>query len=150
MSEFILNEHEKKSLLDRPATFSTLIVEKGHVQRFAESIGDENPLYFDKEHAKSFGYENIIAPPTFLRCMDPSPPNPPELISLKNILDGGSEWEYNQNVYVGDTITSSTSIKSINQRKTKVGTSIFIIGLTSYLNQNNEIIGTQKFTYIKY
>ena len=82
--------------------------------------------------------------------MDPAPPNPSELIQLENILDGGSEWEYIMNVFVGDTITSSTIIKSVTQRNTKVGTSVFVIGQTSYSNQDNVLIATQKFTYIKY
>ena len=150
MKEFVLTDDAKKMLLERPPNLSTLIVEKGHVQRFAESIGDDTPVYFDIEYAKSLGYKNIIAPPTFLRCMDPAPPNPSELIQLENILDGGSEWEYIMNVFVGDTITSSTIIKSVTQRNTKVGTSVFVIGQTSYSNQDNVLIATQKFTYIKY
>ena len=150
MNEFILTDNAKKTLLEQPASISTLIVEKGHVKRFTESIGDDNPIYFDIDYAKSLGYKNIITPPTYLRCMDPTPPNPSELIALENILDGGSEWQYFLNVFVGDTITSSTIIKSVTQRNTKVGTSVFVIGQTSYSNQDNQLIATQKFTYIKY
>jgi hypothetical protein len=150
MNEFILSNDLKNSIINYPPSLSSLVVDKGHVKRFAESIGDTNPLYFDSDYAKSLGYLDIITPPTFLRCVQPNFPDILELSKFKNILDVSSEWEYIENVYIGDTISSSTVIKSVIQRKTKVGLSIFLIGLITYLNQNNSLIASQKFTYIKY
>ncbi len=40
-------------------------VEKGAIRRFAESLGDYNPIYFDAEFARASGFQNVAAPPTF-------------------------------------------------------------------------------------
>ncbi|MBA4116191.1 MAG: MaoC family dehydratase N-terminal domain-containing protein, partial [Rubrobacter sp.] len=46
------------------------VVEKGAVRKFAEAIGDLNPLYMDEEVAKASRYGRLIAPPTFPRTFD--------------------------------------------------------------------------------
>ena len=45
-------------------------VEKSAVRKFAEAIGDSNPLYVDEEAAKGSRYGGIIAPPTFPRTLE--------------------------------------------------------------------------------
>ena len=35
-------------------------------QRYAQAVGDLNPLYFDEEAARAAGYRTLVAPPTFL------------------------------------------------------------------------------------
>ena len=40
-------------------------VEKGAIRRFAEALGDYNPIYYDEEYARASGYPTIVAPPTF-------------------------------------------------------------------------------------
>lgn len=46
------------------------VVERGLVKRFAEAIGDVNPLYLDEEVGKASRYGTNIAPPTFPRTFD--------------------------------------------------------------------------------
>ncbi|BCJ86249.1 MaoC family dehydratase [Effusibacillus dendaii] len=36
------------------------------IRRYALTVGDENPLYYDKEFAQNHGYPDIIAPPDLL------------------------------------------------------------------------------------
>ncbi|SFS16797.1 Acyl dehydratase [Microbacterium sp. cf046] len=38
------------------------------ILRFAEGIGDDNPLWTDEEYAESTSYGGIIAPPSFIFC----------------------------------------------------------------------------------
>jgi acyl dehydratase len=40
-------------------------VEAGHVLQFARAIGDPNPVYSDPAHARSLGFADVLAPPTF-------------------------------------------------------------------------------------
>ena len=42
-----------------------LEVEKGAIKRFADAVGDRNPLYWDEEHARNSRYGSIVAPPGF-------------------------------------------------------------------------------------
>lgn len=36
------------------------------IREFAAAVGDTNPVYSDPEAAKSHGYPDVIAPPTFV------------------------------------------------------------------------------------
>jgi peroxisomal enoyl-CoA hydratase 2 len=40
-------------------------VEAGHVTTFARAIGDANPVYCDPGYARSRGFDDVLAPPTF-------------------------------------------------------------------------------------
>ena len=44
-------------------------VEKGAIRKFAQAVGDPNPLWQDEEYAKKGPYGRIVAPPTFLVSM---------------------------------------------------------------------------------
>lgn len=46
------------------------LVERGAVRKFAEAIGDPNPLYVDEAVAKGSRYGGLIAPPTFPRTLE--------------------------------------------------------------------------------
>ena len=46
------------------------VVERGAVRKFAEAIGDPNPLYTDEEAARRSRYGGLIAPPTFPRTLE--------------------------------------------------------------------------------
>lgn len=52
-------------------------VEAGHVMAFARAIGDPNPVYTDLRHARSQGFPDVLAPPTFYEAsahFDPEHP----------------------------------------------------------------------------
>lgn len=46
------------------------LVERGAVRKFAEAIGDPNPLYVDEEAARRSRYGALISPPTFPRTFE--------------------------------------------------------------------------------
>ena len=49
----------------------TYEVEKGAIVKFAQAIGDNNPIFNNEEAARDSAYGGIIAPPTFtLPSMD--------------------------------------------------------------------------------
>jgi acyl dehydratase len=46
------------------------LIERGAVRKFAEAIGDPNPLYVDEGIAKGSRYGGLVAPPTFPRTLE--------------------------------------------------------------------------------
>ena len=54
---------------ERSAPVANLI-ERGAVRKFAEAIGDPNPLYVDETVARGSRYGGLIAPPTFPRTLE--------------------------------------------------------------------------------
>ena len=139
-----LSDQDRKTLLDMSLPPVTMAVEKGHIRRFAEAIGDSNPLWLDETAG------GVIAPPTFLRTMITEAPAPPELEPFPQMLDGGSDWTYTEFVKPGDVITAVTRFASVNQRNIAVGSAVFLLLETTYTNQRGEAVAKQRNTLIRY
>ncbi len=144
-------------------------VEKGSVKRFADAVGETNPIYWDEKHAEKSRYGSIIAPPgffgwpvklprglTFQRPTDIS--DPPEITEglrvalakagYSRVVDGGIEYEFFSSVRAGDVLTAKSIIKDIVGREGKTGKMAFVIIETTYNNQNNELAATSRATGI--
>jgi len=144
-------------------------VEEGSIKRFADAVGETNPLYWDEEHAGKSRYGSIIAPPgffgwpaklprgmTFQRPTDIS--DPPEATEAMRaalakagywrVVDGGIEYEFFQPVKAGDVLTAKSTIQDIREREGKTGKMTFIIIETAYYNQNNELAARARATAI--
>ena len=65
MAEGSLITEELKKLIGVPWEPQTFKVEGGAIQRYAEAIDDQNPLYNDVEYAKRSKYGRLICPPGF-------------------------------------------------------------------------------------
>jgi len=81
-------------------------VEKGAIRKFADAIGDPNPLYRDEAYARRHGHDGIIAPPTFATCFRP-PQEPPWLASLnrRRIVAGQTAFEILRPIVAGMRLT---------------------------------------------
>jgi len=130
----------------------TYDVERGAIRRFAEAIGDNNPLFNDDHKARKSRFGGMIAPPTFCRSLG-SPIPDVKLDSLgANFrgLDGGSEWEYFHPIRPGDRITVQTKLVDLRESEGRLGPMVFITMETSYTNQFGEVCATQRSTGIRY
>ena len=120
-----------------PASYD---VEKGHVKRFAEAIGDPNPRWA--------GSDGVI-PPTFLRMCIPNELEELEMPFSRG-LDGGSEWEYFLPVHPGDTITVTQAIIDFSEKHGRLGTMLIETRQNSFVNQRGETVATEKTVGISY
>lgn len=125
-------------------------VSKGDIARFARAIDDPNPIYTDDVQARRSRYGGIVAPPTFLRSMESPLPNETYPIAYPEVLDGGSQWEYFGPVRAGDTVTVTTKIIDLKERKGSLGPMLFVIRETGYSNQTGRRVAAQRSTYIYY
>jgi acyl dehydratase len=129
-------------------------IEKGAIQRFAEAIGDTNPIFNNDEEASKTPYEGIVAPPTFLRSVaHVKTPEPKIQVTspYSANVDGGSEWDYFEPIRVGDTITATTYLSDINERKGgKFGNMLIMVRETKYINQHGRVAALQRTTGISY
>ncbi|GBD11022.1 hypothetical protein HRbin23_00672 [bacterium HR23] len=146
----LLTEEQRRSLIGKESKPVSTVIEKGHIRRFAEAIGDPNPLYNDEVLARRSRYGGIIAPPTFLRAIHT------EMIGLgtdlpgSRVLDAGSDWEYFEPVRPGDTITAVARIVDVRERPLRVGPALFVIQEITYTNQFGQKVATQRSTLIRY
>lgn len=127
-------------------------IEKGAIIKFAEAIGDSNPIYTDEESARKTKYGGIVAPPTFLRSIDgflgPSRANVETPYSA--VVDGGSEWEYFEEIRPGDLITVTKYLSDLQEKDGKLGNMLIMVNEKKYVNQFNKIVALQRTTSISY
>jgi acyl dehydratase len=121
-------------------------VEKGHIGRFAEAIGDDNPAYTEGT-AETGG---IVAPPTFLRAMRAVRPELPFEVPFTRLLDGGSDWEYFEHVRPGDVITAVGRVEDIRERTGSIGQMLITTIKVTYRNQTGAVVATQTSTSIRH
>ena len=147
-------------------------VAKRDIGRFAQAVGDPNPLYFNEDFAKKSRYGGIIAPPLFYLTFvydlgphavtgadgRPKTPNGVELyagieyprLPLKNTLAGGWEVEFLQPLRPGDTISVIGKIVGLHEKEGKSGKMAFVVSENSYFNQRDEMVVREKITTIFY
>ncbi len=100
----------------------TVTVERDDVLRFADAIGEDNPLFRDPEAARRAGYPEQLAPPTFVTRMQ-------ILTSAQVVLDeelglnysmvvhGEQAYEWRRPVVVGDVLSAAPRIADIYAKK---------------------------------
>lgn len=136
-------------------------VTKKDIRRFAQAIGDLNPLYFDEEYAKKTKYGMIVAPPLFCHAFafDDVPAEqlrddglPVELdipLPVSRAIGGGSVFEVGKPISPGDVIKARKKIVNIYNKEGRSGLLYFIVIDTLYENQNNEMVAREEATYIQ-
>lgn len=139
-----------KQLVGTESEPVTYEVERGHVLRFAQAIGDGNPLFTDETQARKTRYGGLIAPPTFLRAFAPKPFRFSAEGPFTRRLDGGSDWRYFGPLRTGDRITVVQRLNEVVQRAGRMGPMLFVVREIQYTNQFTEIVATQRATLISY
>lgn len=150
MSTPLLTEEMRQQAVGQESAPVTTEVEKGTIIRFAQAIGDDNPLFNDEAAARDSRYGGLIAPPTFLRSVGSLRPDLPFELPLTRMLDGGSNWEYSHPVRPGDRITATSRITEIAERTGRLGAMVFMTVMFTYRNQLDQVVATQTNTSIRY
>ncbi len=141
---------EMRAHLDVESDPITYDVEKGAVIKFAQAIGDSNPLFQDETAARDGPYGVIVAPPTFLRSLIAGVAKSEFPRPFPNNLDGGSEYEFFEPIRIGDRITVTKAIVELTERQGRLGTMLFTTAETRYVNQLGQLAATQRTTGISY
>jgi acyl dehydratase len=103
-----------------PATLNE--VERGAVRRFAEAIGDLNPMYFDPDYARASGFKGLLAPPTFPLTFSAG-------VDFKALLDVGQKGlvladftvEYERPILAGDRLLVRSRVVEVGPRPGPAG-----------------------------
>ena len=98
----------------------TFEVSREHIRRFADAIGDPNPVYRDPEAAKAAGHPDVIAPPTFLTTVGLSlrggngPLDDPDLgLDFGQVVHGEQRYVHHRPVRAGDVLTATSTVEDI-------------------------------------
>jgi acyl dehydratase len=99
-------------------------VGKEKIKEYAYAVGEESPLYFDRDAAKAAGFRDVPAPPMFAvvysaGSVGPAVLDPEVGINITLMVHGGQEFVWSEPVCAGDTITTETEVKDIYERDGK-------------------------------
>ncbi len=106
------------------------VVERGAVKKFAESIGDLHPIYFDEEVGEQSRYRKNIAPPTFPRVFDYGVIEGLNLPN-KGLIHGEQTFHYVRPLLVGEEVYCYSKVKNYFEKKGNFGEMGFLV-LESY------------------
>jgi acyl dehydratase len=132
-------------------TFAPTVYAVGRekIREYAHAVGETNPLHLDPEAARAAGHRDVVAPPMF--CVVYSSPSvapalfDPEVgINFAMMVHGGQEFVWGPLVVAGDEITTTVSVKSIEQR---AGNGFYVFESRS-VNQDGETVCTGTWTNI--
>ncbi|MEU4834754.1 MaoC family dehydratase N-terminal domain-containing protein [Streptosporangium sp. NPDC023615] len=92
-------------------------VSRVKIKEFAAAIGDDNPVYRDREAARAAGHPDVIAPPTFpivFSLSGGSILTDPELgLNLAMVVHGEQRFEYRRPIRAGDELVSVSMVTDI-------------------------------------
>lgn len=114
------------------------VVEAGHVRRFCEAIGDDDPRW------------KTEAPPTFVVALGTETPDLPEVLEYgTGWLNGGDRFEYLEPVRIGDQIRTRTVLIDAYEKQGSSGSLLFLILDTEFVNQHGRVAVRVRGTRIR-
>jgi acyl dehydratase len=106
-----------KSLIGRESEPVVHEVERGAIRRFAEAIGDPNPIYVEEEAARQAGHPTVVAPPTFPFVLTVNERFRHSLdLGTRSLLHGEQQFDYGRPIVAGDRITVRSRVADVQER----------------------------------
>jgi len=140
-------------------TLDTIVfkVEEGAIQRYAQAIGDPNPLYNDPDFVSKTKHGRLLDPPGFTGWPVKAGRLSERLIASlskagapSRLLDGGIEFDFIEPIGAGDVLTATTKIASITERETKLGKTMFTTLETTFVNKKDDVALKSRSTFIMF
>jgi len=131
------------------------------IKRFAQAIGERNPIHYDEAYARCSRHGTIVAPPLFCQTLTFDDVSPSELaadgspvelnvpIPAQRAMGGGSDYIVHRLVRAGEVITVTSQLKNLYTKQGKNGLLYFIVVETAFTDERDEAVATETATYIK-
>jgi acyl dehydratase len=129
------------------------------IQAWCRAMGDENPVYRDRDAARSHGHGDVFAPPVMMYSftmpgLSAETRHDGLLSSLRrglskhgfdSVLAVNYEQEFITPVRLADRLSREARFESMSDEKsTSVGAGYFVVLADKILNQKGELVGNQK------
>jgi acyl dehydratase len=117
-------------------------VGKEKIAEYARAVGEDNPVYFERDKAKEAGFRDVPAPPMFAvvysaGAMAPAITDPEVGINLMAMVHGGQEFVWGEPVCAGDTITTTAEVVDISE---KDGKGFYVFRSVSTNQEGQEVV----------
>ncbi|MFN2590031.1 MAG: MaoC family dehydratase N-terminal domain-containing protein [Actinomycetota bacterium] len=110
--------HELKGKEYKEVSFT---VDRDHVVRFCDAIGEQSPVFRDPAAAKEAGFDEQIAPPTFITALQIQTSGQVVMdqdlgLNYSMVVHGEQEYEYTRPLLAGETLMAVPRIADIYAR----------------------------------
>ena len=130
------------------------------IRRYAQAIGDPNPIYSDDAAARRAGHKGVVAPPLFCHALafEDRPAEelradglPTELdipLPTDRAIGGGSTFEVGAPIHAGVVITVRKVIEDIYTKSGRSGDLVFVVLDATYTNQIGQVVARERGTFV--
>jgi acyl dehydratase len=117
-------------------------VGKEKIAEYARAVGEDNPVYFNRDDAKEAGFRDVPAPPMFAvvysaAAVAPAIFDPDVGINVAMMVHGGQEFVWGEPVCAGDVITTEASVKDISEKR---GMEFYVFESVSHNQDGDEVV----------
>nr|PZN44299.1 MAG: hypothetical protein DIU60_11300 [Actinomycetota bacterium] len=125
-------------------------VSRVKIKEFALAIGDENPIYLNREAARAAGHPDVVAPPTFpivftLTGASEALADPEFGLNFAMVVHGEQRFEYRRPIYAGDVLNHTSTIMDIRS----VGRNEFVTVRSDVTTLDGELVCTTYNTIVE-
>lgn len=141
------------------------------IRHWCYALEDMNPVYLDPEFAARSRFGGIVSPPVMLQSWTMAPPkitgiaerggvpieigeNPMAFLDdagFTGTVATNSEFEMERYPKLGDLLSATTVIESVSdEKKTALGTGHFLTWVTTYTDEQGDVVGRQRFRILRF
>ena len=146
-------------------------VNQAMIRHWCYALEDMNPVYLDPEFAARSRFGGIVSPPVMLQSWTMAPPkisgiaerggvpveireNPMAFLDeagFTGTVATNSEFEMERYPKLGDLLSATTVIEAVSEeKKTALGTGYFLTWVTTYTDEQGEVVGRQRFRILRF
>lgn len=150
-----------RSHLGRTATYhAPEEIGRAAIRYFALAIADPNPLFIDVEYARQHGYEDVVAPPTFVLESNQYMTGDPDAFGYighswdidipgTRLIRGGHEYQFLRPVYPHHRLTVEWTITNMTDKRSRDGIDMVLVESEAcYSNQDGDLLAVNRETLI--
>jgi len=129
----------------------TAEIEGARLSRFAEAVGEIDPVYTDEQAARAGGYRSLPALPTFPFCLAMDAGQSFNIledmgVALPKAVHGAQGFTYRRAMCAGDVITGTQKVTAVYEKKG--GALLFIEAVIDMVNQDGEEVCELRSTIV--
>ena len=127
-------------------------VERGRIRQFAMAIGEQNPVYSDRDAAVAAGHPDVLAPPTFLFGLELENSDvfgdlADHGVDLGTVLHGEQRFRLFADVHAGDRVQFET--RYVDAYSKAGGALDFLVRRTTVSRNGSAVAELESVTVIR-